>query len=120
MKEHLGMAKAEKNRDCGGSCIQPWKGSFGDCKGAEGCGGIESGSAQKKKGAPSSVATKHSAGKEAAATASAASISKVEDLGAPATPPIDGISEAVREAGEAAEWAAAAKPVLYNKWDEAP
>ena len=96
------------------------KGVSVTAKGLKGAGESKVDLLKKKKGAPSSVATKHSAGKEAAATASAASISKVEDLGAPVTPPIDGISEAVREAGEAAEWAAAAKPVLYNKWDEAP
>jgi hypothetical protein len=113
------MAKAEKIVTAAAAAFKPGKGVSVTAKRLKGAGESKV-DLLKKKGAPSSVATKHSAGKEAAATASAASISKVEDLVAPVTPPIDGISEAVREAGEAAEWAAAAKPVLYNKWDEAP
>ena len=68
----------------------------------------------------STMAHKHTAVAVAAAIASGASCSKVEDLVASVTPPIDGISDAAREAGEAAEWAVAAKQVLYHKWDEAP
>jgi hypothetical protein len=113
------MAKAEKIVTAAAAAFKPGKGVSVTAKGLKGAGESKV-ELPKTKGAASSVATKPSAVKVAAATASAASISKVEDLVAPGTPPIGGISDAAREAGEAAEWAAAAKPVLYNKWDEAP